>query len=70
MIETTKDLYFLAFAETLDEAIKIAAADTTEFLQKKLDLDFPDAYRLLRVLSGGRAIFTEVGVGYRIAEGE
>ncbi len=47
VIETSDDLYFLASAVTLDEAIKIAVADTVEFLQKKLDLNFPDAYRLL-----------------------
>ena len=47
VIETDEALYFLASAETLDEAIKLACADTVEFLQKKLDLNFPDAYRLL-----------------------
>ena len=47
VIETRKDFYFLASAETLDAAIKIAVSDTVDFLQKKLDLNFQDAYRLL-----------------------
>ena len=47
VIETSEDLYFLASAENLEMATKIAVADTVEFLQKKLDLNFPDAYRLL-----------------------
>ena len=32
---------------TLEESIKVAAADAVEFLMKKLDLNFPDAYRLM-----------------------
>lgn len=47
VIETSDSLYFLASAVTLDEGIRIAVADTAAFLQKKLELSFPDAYRLL-----------------------
>lgn len=50
VIETVDGLYFLASAPTLDEGIKIAAADTVEFLQRKLNLNFQDAYRLLSVV--------------------
>ena len=31
----------------LDESIKVAVADTTEFLMRKFDINFPDAYRLM-----------------------
>ncbi len=47
VIETCDSLYFLASAETLEAAIKIAVDDTVQFLMKKLSLSFPDAYRLL-----------------------
>lgn len=47
VIETGESLYFLASAQTLEAAMKIAVSDTVDFLQKKLDLNFPDAYRLL-----------------------
>lgn len=47
VIETADGLYFLASAQTLEQATKIAVADTVEFLMKKLSLCFPDAYRLL-----------------------
>ena len=47
VIETGEALYFLASAETLEAAVKLACADAVEFLQKKLELNFPDAYRLL-----------------------
>lgn len=47
VIETADGIYFLASRVTLEESIKVAAADTVEFLMKKLDLNFPDAYRLM-----------------------
>ena len=47
VIETADGLYFLASRVTLEESIKVAAADAVEFLMKKLDLNFPDAYRLM-----------------------
>ena len=47
VIETFDGLYFLASAKTLEEATKIAVGDTVDFLERKLELDFPDAYRLL-----------------------
>ena len=47
VVETGESLYFLASAPTLEEAIKIAVADVTAFLQRKLALSFPDAYRLV-----------------------
>ena len=47
VIETRDALYFLASAPTLDEAIYTAVSDGVQFLQEKLSLSFPDAYRLL-----------------------
>lgn len=47
VIETRDSLYFLASAPGLDEAIHTAVSDATGFLQEKLSLNFPDAYRLL-----------------------
>lgn len=47
VIETADGIYFLASRVTLEESIKVAAADAVEFLMKKLDLNFPDAYRLM-----------------------
>lgn len=47
VIETSDSLYFLASRPTLDESIKVAVADTTEFLMRKFDINFPDAYRLM-----------------------
>lgn len=47
VIETPDGLYFLASRVTLEESIKVAAADAVEFLMKKLGLNFPDAYRLM-----------------------
>lgn len=47
VIETYDGLYFLASRRTLDESIRVAAEDTVQFLMKKLNLNFPDAYRLM-----------------------
>ena len=47
VIETRDALYFLASAPTLHEAIHTAVSDGVQFLQEKLSLSFPDAYRLL-----------------------
>ena len=47
VIETFDGIYFLASRPTLDESIKVATSDVVEFLMKKLDLNFPDAYRLM-----------------------
>ena len=47
VIETRDALCFLASAPTLDEAIHTAVSDGVQFLQEKLSLSFPDAYRLL-----------------------
>ena len=47
VIETFDGIYFLASRPTLDESIKVATADVVEFLMKKLNLSFPDAYRLM-----------------------
>ena len=47
VIETYDGLYFLASRPTLEESVKVATADVTEFLMKKLNLNFPDAYRLM-----------------------
>lgn len=47
VIETRDALYFLASTPELNDAIQIAVSDGTAFLQRKLSLSFPDAYRLL-----------------------
>lgn len=47
VIETYDGIYFLASRPTLDESIKVATSDVVDFLMKKLDLNFPDAYRLM-----------------------
>lgn len=47
VIETAEGIYFVASAETLEAGTKIAVADAVDFLEKKLSLNFPDAYRLL-----------------------
>ena len=47
VIETFDGIYFLASRSTLNESIKVATADVVEFLMKKLNLSFPDAYRLM-----------------------
>jgi len=47
VIEDTDALYFLASRRTLDESIKLGVSDTVEFLMKKFNINFPDAYRLL-----------------------
>jgi amidase len=47
VIETFDGLYFLASRRTLDESIRVATEDSVKFLMKKLNLDFPDAYRLM-----------------------
>ncbi|MCB6610910.1 acetamidase/formamidase family protein [[Clostridium] symbiosum] len=46
VIETAEAIYFLASAETLDECVKIAVKDGIDYLMRKLELNFPDAYRL------------------------
>lgn len=47
VIETYDGIYFLASRPTLDESIKVATSVVVDFLMKKLDLNFPDAYRLM-----------------------
>ena len=47
VIETADSLYFLASRPTLDESIKVGTEDAVNFLMKKFDLNFPDAYRLM-----------------------
>ena len=47
VIETQEGIYFLASRATLDESIKVAVSDATDFLMRKFSLDFPDAYRLM-----------------------
>lgn len=46
VIETNEAIYFLASAETLDESVKIAVKDGIDYLMRKLELNFQDAYRL------------------------
>ena len=47
MLETREEIYTIGSAEDFREAIKIAVDDMVLFLMKKLELNFPDAYRLL-----------------------
>lgn len=49
MVETVDNIYTLASAKTLDEAIPLAVEDMVDFLMKKKNLNFQDAYRLLSV---------------------
>ena len=47
VIETRDSIYFLASTETLEQGVRVAVDDTVSFLMRKLDLSFPDAYRLM-----------------------
>lgn len=47
LIETIDSIYTIATEDTFEEAIKIAVSDMVDILQEKLNLSFPDAYRLL-----------------------
>lgn len=47
MIETTDSIYTLSSEVKLKDAIKIACSDMVDFIMKKHNLNFPDAYRLL-----------------------
>ena len=47
MLETKDAIYTVASAETFEEAIKITSEAMTTLLMKRLNLNFPDAYRLL-----------------------
>ncbi|MDQ2080647.1 acetamidase/formamidase family protein [Xanthobacteraceae bacterium Astr-EGSB] len=47
IIETADSIYTLATEATYQEAIEVAVADMVAILQEKLQLEFPDAYRLL-----------------------
>jgi|SRR5659263_202566 len=47
IIETDDSIYTIATEATYEKGIEVAVTDMVALLQKKLDLDFPDAYRLL-----------------------
>ena len=47
VIETADSWYFLASRRTLEESVKVGTEDAVNFLMKKFDLNFPDAYRLM-----------------------
>lgn len=47
MVETNDNIYTLASAKTLDEAIPVAVEDMVDFIMKKKNLSFSDAYRLV-----------------------
>ena len=47
VIETADRPYFLASRLTLEESVKVGTEDAVNFLMKKFDLNFPDAYRLM-----------------------
>lgn len=46
-VERDDCIYTIATRDTVDEAIRIAVEEMVEILEEKLNLDFPDAYRLL-----------------------
>ncbi len=46
MVETAEGIYIIASDEDLHKAIRTACEDMTEFLGKKKNISFPDAYRL------------------------
>ena len=45
-METPTHYVFVGIHDSLDEAMRMATAETVEFLQKKEGLDFYDAYAL------------------------
>ncbi len=47
LIETKDSIYTIATESTFEKAIEVAVEDMINILQEMLDLDFPDAYRLL-----------------------
>ena len=47
ILELNDEIYTIATEKTYEKAIEIAVADMVSILQDKLNLDFPDAYRLL-----------------------
>lgn len=47
MVETVNDIFTLASAEDLNDAIPLAVEDMVDFIMEKKNLNFPDAYRLL-----------------------
>jgi amidase len=47
MLETKESIYTVASAENFEEAIKEASDAMTTLLMERLNLNFPDAYRLL-----------------------
>lgn len=47
MLETQDSIYTVASGKTFEEVIKVASEAMTNFLMKKIGLNFPDAYRLL-----------------------
>ncbi|MGI5962672.1 MAG: acetamidase/formamidase family protein [Lawsonibacter sp.] len=49
VVETDEAIYFLASAPTLDEAVRISVQDAIDYLMRKLELDFQDAYRLFSI---------------------
>lgn len=46
-VERDECIYTIATRDTVDEAIRTAVEEMVEILEEKLNLDFPDAYRLL-----------------------
>ena len=47
VLETEEAIYTIATDETMESAMKTACSDMVALLQSRLDLNFPDAYRLL-----------------------
>lgn len=47
IVESKDNVFFVASAEKLDDAIPLAVEDAVNFIMKKKNLNFADAYRLL-----------------------
>ena len=47
LVETKDSLYAIASAPDIHAAVRVAVDDMVGILMRKMDLDFPDAYRLL-----------------------
>jgi len=47
VLETLDHIYLISTAKTFEDAIKAACTRMTDLLSKKLDMSFPDSYRLM-----------------------
>ena len=47
LLETLDHIYLISTAKTFEDAVKAACTRMTDLLSKKLDMSFPDSYRLM-----------------------